>query len=137
MVAFHDLSLVEATGQDDWNVWREFTQGRQCLPAIHAWHGQVAKDATNFILAQPEHFHSIDSVLRFNHRITQMFEHGCSYIAHMRIIFDQQHLAASFHYCWLWCFDRLPAYFFGRYRQKDPEYTSSSKFALHRDSPAV
>ena len=75
----------------------EFAQGRQCLPAVHARHGQIAKDerissrcCRNTSTASTPSFAS--STVK--PRCVSM---ALGHFAHALLVFDQQHRAAPFH----------------------------------------
>ena len=55
MLACHNLGLIVAAGQDHRDAGRESAQRGYCLPTVQARHGEVANDATDFILVLPEH----------------------------------------------------------------------------------
>src|ERR1035437_8547238 len=63
MIADDYMGLVVAAGQDHRESGRQLSQRNQCLPAVHARHGQIAKYATDFIPVLPEYLHSLDAVV--------------------------------------------------------------------------
>ena len=88
MIAGHYLGSVEAAGQDDGEAGRQFAQSSQCFPAIHARHGHIANHASDFILVLPEHFHSLDTISRQEHRKTKACEGALAEFAHHRFVFN-------------------------------------------------
>ena len=98
MASCHDLVLVIAAGQDHRDAGSEFAQHRQCFPAVHPRHRQVAKDATDFTPVLTEHFQGVDAILRFKNGKSQTREHGRPDVANPLLVIDQQHRAGSFHF---------------------------------------
>ena len=96
MIAGHHMGLVVAAGQDHRESGRQLSQRNQCLPAVHARHGQIAEYAADFIPVLPEYLHSLDAVLCQEHHKPEAHERAFAYLTHHRFVVNQQDFMNQF-----------------------------------------